>query len=40
MESRIRGDDNMQMEDDESIQDINNNDTNTLDHAMNNKSLA
>ncbi|KAL0560334.1 hypothetical protein IC582_000735 [Cucumis melo] len=27
------------MEDDESIPDINNSDTNTLDHAMNNKSL-
>ncbi|TYK14857.1 Ulp1-like peptidase [Cucumis melo var. makuwa] len=39
MESRIRGDDNMQMEDDESIRDINNNDTNTHDNAMNNKSL-
>ncbi|KAA0048125.1 Ulp1-like peptidase [Cucumis melo var. makuwa] len=39
MESRIRGDDNMQMEDDESIPDINNNDINTPDHAMNNKSL-
>ncbi|KAL0541140.1 hypothetical protein IC582_021179 [Cucumis melo] len=39
MESRIRGDDNMQMEDDESVRNINNNDTNTLDHAMNNKSL-
>ncbi|KAA0047473.1 MuDRA-like transposase [Cucumis melo var. makuwa] len=39
MESRIRGDNNMQMDDDESIQDINNNDTNTPDHAMNNKSL-
>ncbi|KAA0032190.1 Ulp1-like peptidase [Cucumis melo var. makuwa] len=39
MESRIRGDDNMEMEDDESISDINNNDTNTLDHAMNNQSL-
>ncbi|KAA0059221.1 Ulp1-like peptidase [Cucumis melo var. makuwa] len=34
-----KNDDNMQMEDDESIQDINNNDTNTPDHAMNNKSL-
>ncbi|KAL0536262.1 hypothetical protein IC582_025205 [Cucumis melo] len=32
MESRIRGDDNIQMEDDESIRD-------TPDHAMNNKSL-
>ncbi|TYJ97376.1 Ulp1-like peptidase [Cucumis melo var. makuwa] len=39
MESRIRGDDNMQMEDDESVRDINNNDTNTHDHTMNNKSL-
>ena len=39
MESRIQGDDNMKMEDDESIPDINNNDTNTPDHAMNNKSL-
>ncbi|KAL0552021.1 hypothetical protein IC582_011114 [Cucumis melo] len=39
MESQIRGDDNMQMEDDESIRDIKNNDTNTLDHGMNNKSL-
>ncbi|KAL0534837.1 hypothetical protein IC582_029134 [Cucumis melo] len=39
MKSRIRGDDNMQMEDDESIRDINNNDTNTPNHAMNNKSL-
>ncbi|KAA0051658.1 Ulp1-like peptidase [Cucumis melo var. makuwa] len=39
MESRIRGDDNMQMEDDESIPDINNSDTSTPDHAMNNKSL-
>ncbi|KAA0039636.1 Ulp1-like peptidase [Cucumis melo var. makuwa] len=39
IESQIRGDDNMQMEDDESIRDINNNDTNTSDHAMNNKSL-
>ncbi|KAA0025927.1 Methyltransferase type 11 [Cucumis melo var. makuwa] len=36
MESRIRRDDNMEMEDDESIQDINNFDTNTPDHAMNN----
>ncbi|TYK26851.1 Ulp1-like peptidase [Cucumis melo var. makuwa] len=39
MESRIRGDDNIQMEDDESIPDINNSDTNTSDHAINNKSL-
>ncbi|KAA0060059.1 MuDRA-like transposase [Cucumis melo var. makuwa] len=39
MESRIQGDDNMQMEDDDSIPDINNSDTNTSDHAMNNKSL-
>ncbi|KAA0065999.1 Ulp1-like peptidase [Cucumis melo var. makuwa] len=39
MESRIRGDDNMEMEDDESIPDINNSDTNTPDHAMNNQSL-
>ncbi|KAA0041848.1 Ulp1-like peptidase [Cucumis melo var. makuwa] len=39
MESRIRRDDNMQMEDDESIRDINNNDTSTPDHVMNNKSL-
>ncbi|TYK27105.1 Ulp1-like peptidase [Cucumis melo var. makuwa] len=37
MESRIRGDDNMEMKDDESIPDINNNDTNTPDHAMNNQ---
>ncbi|TYK18904.1 Ulp1-like peptidase [Cucumis melo var. makuwa] len=35
MESPIRGNDDIQMEDDESIQDINNNDTNTLDHATN-----
>ncbi|KAL0544319.1 hypothetical protein IC582_019432 [Cucumis melo] len=39
MESRIRGDDNMEMEEYESIPDINNNDTNTPDHAMNNQSL-
>ncbi|KAL0560731.1 hypothetical protein IC582_001144 [Cucumis melo] len=39
MANQIRRDDNMQMEDNESISDINNNDTNTLDHAMNNKSL-
>ncbi|KAA0045953.1 Ulp1-like peptidase [Cucumis melo var. makuwa] len=39
MESRIRGDDNMEMEDDESIPDINNSDINTPDHAMNNQSL-
>ncbi|KAA0047540.1 Ulp1-like peptidase [Cucumis melo var. makuwa] len=39
MESRIQGDDNMKMEDDESIRHINNNDTKTLGHAMNNKSL-
>ncbi|KAA0043623.1 Ulp1-like peptidase [Cucumis melo var. makuwa] len=39
MESRIQGDDNMEMEDDESIPDINNSDTNTLDDAMNNQSL-
>ncbi|KAA0056250.1 Ulp1-like peptidase [Cucumis melo var. makuwa] len=39
MESRIRGDDNMEMEDDESILDINDNDTNTPDHVMNNQSL-
>ncbi|TYK01664.1 Ulp1-like peptidase [Cucumis melo var. makuwa] len=39
IESRIRGDDNTQMEDDESIPDINNSDTNTSDHAMNNQLL-
>ncbi|KAA0045940.1 Ulp1-like peptidase [Cucumis melo var. makuwa] len=39
MESRIRGDDNMQMEDDESIRDINKNDTNTPDHVRKQKSL-
>ncbi|TYK15334.1 Ulp1-like peptidase [Cucumis melo var. makuwa] len=39
MESRIRGDDNMEMDDDESIPDINNNDTNTSNDAMNNQSL-
>ncbi|TYK26513.1 Ulp1-like peptidase [Cucumis melo var. makuwa] len=39
MESRIQWGDNMQMEKDESIRDFNNNDTNTLDHVMNNKSL-
>ncbi|KAL4032849.1 hypothetical protein IC575_005931 [Cucumis melo] len=39
MKSRIRGDDNMEMEDDESIPDINNSDTNTPDQAMNNQSL-
>ncbi|KAA0052194.1 Ulp1-like peptidase [Cucumis melo var. makuwa] len=39
MESRIRGNDNVEMEDDESIPDINNNDTNTHDDAMNNQSL-
>ncbi|KAA0043655.1 hypothetical protein IC582_019110 [Cucumis melo] len=39
MESRIRGDDNIEMEEDESIPDINNSDTNTSDHAMNNQSF-
>jgi len=39
MESRIRGDDNMEMEDDESMPDINNSDTNTSDDAINNQSL-
>ncbi|KAA0065952.1 Ulp1-like peptidase [Cucumis melo var. makuwa] len=39
MESRIRGDDYMQMKDNGSILDINNSDTNTSDHAMNNQSL-
>ncbi|KAA0048537.1 Ulp1-like peptidase [Cucumis melo var. makuwa] len=39
MESRIRGDDNMEMEDDESIPDINSSDTNTPDHTMNNQSF-
>ncbi|TYK11067.1 Ulp1-like peptidase [Cucumis melo var. makuwa] len=39
MESRIRENDNTQMEDDEFIPDINNSDTNTLNHAMNNQSL-
>ncbi|TYK01668.1 hypothetical protein E5676_scaffold517G00010 [Cucumis melo var. makuwa] len=33
------GDDNMEMEDDESIPDINNSDTNTPDDVMNNQSL-
>ncbi|TYK19837.1 Ulp1-like peptidase [Cucumis melo var. makuwa] len=39
MESRIRGDNNMELEDDESILDINNSDTNTPNDAMNNQSL-
>ncbi|TYK31577.1 Ulp1-like peptidase [Cucumis melo var. makuwa] len=39
MESQIRGDDNTQMEDNESILDINNSDTNSPDHVMNNQSL-
>ncbi|TYK06489.1 hypothetical protein E5676_scaffold70G00150 [Cucumis melo var. makuwa] len=39
MESRIRGDDNMKNEDDEFIPDINNSDTNSPDHAMNNQSF-
>ena len=39
MESRIRRDDNMEMEDDESMPHINNSDTNTPDDAMNNQSL-
>ncbi|KAA0067520.1 Ulp1-like peptidase [Cucumis melo var. makuwa] len=39
MASRIRGDDNMKMENNEFIPDINNSDTNTPDHAMNNQSL-
>ncbi|KAA0033841.1 canalicular multispecific organic anion transporter 2-like isoform X3 [Cucumis melo var. makuwa] len=39
MKSRISGDDNVEMEDDESIPDINNSDTNTPDDAMNNQSL-
>ncbi|TYJ98331.1 Ulp1-like peptidase [Cucumis melo var. makuwa] len=39
MESQIRGDDNMKIEDDKSIPDINNSDTNTPDDAMNNQSF-
>ncbi|TYJ97345.1 Ulp1-like peptidase [Cucumis melo var. makuwa] len=39
MESQIRRDDNMEMEDDESMPHINNSDTNTPDDAMNNQSL-
>ena len=39
MESRIRGDDNVEMEDDESISNIKNSDTNTPDDAMNNQPL-
>ncbi|TYK06343.1 Ulp1-like peptidase [Cucumis melo var. makuwa] len=39
MESRIRGDDNMEMEDDESMPDINNNDNTTPDDTTNNQSL-
>ncbi|KAA0038286.1 Ulp1-like peptidase [Cucumis melo var. makuwa] len=39
MESRIRGDKNMELEDDESIPDINNSETNTPDDAMNNQPL-
>ena len=39
MESRIRGDDNMDIEDDESMPDINNSDTNTSADTMNNQSL-
>ena len=39
MESRIRGDDNMEMEDDESMPDINNSDNTTPDDTTNNQSL-
>ncbi|KAA0063356.1 Ulp1-like peptidase [Cucumis melo var. makuwa] len=39
MESRIQGDDNMEMEDDESMPDINNNDNTTPDDTTNNQSL-
>ncbi|KAA0037253.1 Ulp1-like peptidase [Cucumis melo var. makuwa] len=39
MESRIRGDDNMEIEDDESMPDINNSDNTTLDDTTNNQSL-
>ncbi|KAA0047664.1 Ulp1-like peptidase [Cucumis melo var. makuwa] len=39
MGSRIRWDDNMEMENDESIPDINNSNTNTPDDAMNNQPL-
>ncbi|KAL4026615.1 hypothetical protein IC575_015051 [Cucumis melo] len=39
MESRIRGDDSMEMKDDESMHNINNNDTNALGDAMNNQSF-
>ncbi|KAA0054931.1 Ulp1-like peptidase [Cucumis melo var. makuwa] len=39
MESRIRGDDNMEMEDDESMPDINNSDNSTPNDTTNNQSL-
>ncbi|KAA0039663.1 uncharacterized protein E5676_scaffold767G00420 [Cucumis melo var. makuwa] len=39
MESRIRGDDNMEMEDDESMSDIDNSDNTTSDDTTNNQTL-
>ncbi|KAA0039479.1 Ulp1-like peptidase [Cucumis melo var. makuwa] len=39
MESQIRGDDNIEMEDDESMPDINNSDNTTPDDTTNNQSL-
>ncbi|TYK21796.1 Ulp1-like peptidase [Cucumis melo var. makuwa] len=39
MESQIRGDDNMEIEEDESMPDINNSDNTTPDDTTNNQSL-
>ncbi|KAA0031870.1 hypothetical protein E6C27_scaffold712G00110 [Cucumis melo var. makuwa] len=39
MESQIRGDDNMEIEDNESMSDVNSSDTNTPTDTMNNQSL-